>query len=672
MKKISIALLLLTYSFLATAQEDITAGIRELKDKISKNEGTEKLKLLDSLSRYIGFNSTDNTYDSITRETIALAYKLNDMDIALARTSSLIFYYANRANKPKAGIKVLEDFEQRNIQTNDYDILARLYTNAGDAYFFSGATKASIPVYEKAENFALQDNDSLLYATARTYKASAHVDMGNYATGSKLLKETTAIFTKQKDTINISFARNTLAVIYSKMGFYKEAKEERDQVISLSRLNNDFRSFIPNLYNASIDADKQGDQELRINHLEEAYKEIEKLAEPFNYTPIITYGLLSAYAQNGRTIETQIFFDKIQKKYAIKNPIPFESAYRFALADYFISIEDFKKAQIESDKALQLHLKANNTEGINQSYERLAEIHKALGNYESAFSYVSKYNHFNDSVNSIQKARALSYYQTLYETEKRDFKIASQKTEIAVLDEKNKVKQQWLIFGGLGLVVLFVIIYLIRSGRFAKKQQVLQEQFSQDLINGQEEERSRLARELHDSVGQKLMLLSKQTKKIDNPNMENLASSTLEEVRSISRGLHPANLERLGLTTAINALVYDINANTELFFTEEIDDIDNMLSKESELHLYRIIQETLSNIVKHSEAKAVKMEIHKTANSIFVLVSDNGKGFDFESKYKNMSLGLKTLYERAKILGAQLQLDSKINDGTEMRLNISI
>jgi signal transduction histidine kinase len=670
MKKI-LSLLILTYSFLAVAQKDITDGIHELEDQISKNEGVEKLKLMDSLSRYISYNRTIYNYDSITKKTIAFAYKLNDIDIVLARTSSLIFYYANRVSNPKEGIKVLKEFEQRNIQTDDYDILARLYTNAGDAYFFSGAIEASIPVYEKAEKFALKDNDSSLYATARTYKASAHVDMGNYATGSNLLKETTAIFTKQKDTTNILVARNTLAVIYSKMGFYEEAKEERDQVIALSKLNNDFRSFIPNLYNAAIDADKQGDQELRINHLEEAYQEIEKLDVTFSYTPIITYGLLSAYAQNDSISQTNLFFDKIQKKYATQNPIPFESAYRFALADYYMSIKDFKKAQIASDIALQLHLKSSNTEGINQSYERLAQIHKALGNYESAFSYVSKYNRFNDSVNSIKKARALSYYQTLYETEKRDFKIASQQSEIAVLDEKNKIKQQWLIFGGLGLLAVFVMIYLARSQKFAKKQQILQEEFSQDLITAQEEERSRLARELHDSVGQKLMLLSKQTKKIDNPNMENLASSTLEEIRSISRGLHPSNLERLGLTTAINALVYDINANTDLFFTEEIDNIDNILSKESELHLYRIIQETLSNIVKHSEAKAVKMEVQKKKDTISILVSDNGKGFDFESKYKNMSLGLKTLYERAKIIGAQINLVSNHKQGTKLILEVN-
>jgi signal transduction histidine kinase len=200
----------------------------------------------------------------------------------------------------------------------------------------------------------------------------------------------------------------------------------------------------------------------------------------------------------------------------------------------------------------------------------------------------------------------------------------------------------------------------------------LQEQFSQDLIKGQEEERSRLARELHDSVGQKLMLLSKTTKKLGSENAEQLASSTLEEVRSISRGLHPSNLERLGLTTAINALVYDINANTDLFFTENIENVDNLLSKEYELHLYRIIQESLSNIVKHSEAKAVKLNIQKEDSKLTVSINDNGKGFDIASKKKSVSLGIKTLFERARIINAYIDLQSNIGKGTKLTISIPI
>src|SRR5690606_9206185 len=117
------------------------------------------------------------------------------------------------------------------------------------------------------------------------------------------------------------------------------------------------------------------------------------------------------------------------------------------------------------------------------------------------------------------------------------------------------------------------------------------EAYTHNLIKGQEEERTRVARELHDSVGQKLMLLTKKTKAIGNSEMEFLASNTLEELRTISRGLHPATLEKLGPTAAIRTLIDEVDANTNIFFTHDIEDVDACLSKEASLHLYRIIQE---------------------------------------------------------------------------------
>lgn len=625
---------------------------------------------MDSLSRLISYNRVEFKYDSITKATIKYAYELDSIAIATARTSSLIFHYANRANNAKEGIKVFNAFEKRNLTLNDYDILARLYTNAGDAYFFSGAIKESIPVYNKAETFALKDNDSILYAQARTYKASAFVDTGDYATGSQLLTETANIFATQKDTINLVAARNTLAVLYSKMGFFEEAKKERKEVITICKLQNNYNTLIPSLFNAAIDANKNNDQKLRLAYLNEAYKHHFKAKSNAHFKPYLTYSLLSAYADNDSLVKAKTYYDIIQNDFAKRSPIPIEHAYRSSLADYFSATKNYKKALVNAQNTLDIHLSSNNTEGIYETYGKLTKIYKELNDFENAFTYSSKYNQFKDSINSAQKARALSYYQTLYETEKRDYKIADQTSEISLLDAKNKINRQWMLFGGIGLLVLFAFIYLTRSRKFAVSKQELQEQFSQDLINEQEKERSRLARELHDSVGQKLMLLSKQTKNSGNENTQKLADNTLEEIRSISRGLHPSNLERLGLTEAINALVYSINANTDLFFTDEIENIDHILPRESELHLYRIIQEALSNIVKHAEAKAVKLNIQKTNDALEVLISDNGKGFDFESKKKSISLGLKTVFERVKILGAKLNFDSSLGHGTKIILTI--
>lgn len=668
MKKV-IVLLYAIHSFCAFSQEDFDRKIEELKIEISKKEGIEKLKLLDSLSRFISVDRIHYNFDSITQETIKYAFKYKDFDIAFARTSALIFYYANRIHKPKIAIEVFKNFHKTQGNYEDNDLLARLYTNAGDAYFFSGAIKESIPIYSKAEAFALKDNDSSLYASARTYKASAYIDSGNYAKGSQLLNETAGVFTREKDTAKLIGVRIVLANLYSRIGFYDEAEEERKQIINITRLQSNYAALIPALFNAAIDANKKGNQQKRIEYLEKAYQVI-KEDRKYYTKPVIYYGLLSAYSQNKSLVNAKKIFNFIEKNYGTLKDIPFEARYRYCLADYYLGIKKVKRSEIEAEKALALFSESNDAEGIYQSYEKLAIVNKALGDFEKAYGYSLKYKHSKDSVDNVQKAKALSYYQTLYETEKRDFKIASQASEISLLGTQNELNKQRALIGVAGLLALFSIVYLTRSRKFAITKKRLQEQFSRNLINNQEEERLRIARELHDSVGQKLMLLSKQAKTKGEKDLSDISDNTLEEIRSIARGLHPSNLERLGLTQSINALVYHMDMSTDLFFTEEIEVIDHILDKEAELHLFRIIQESLANIIKHAEARAVKIKIAKTGKDIKVTVHDNGKGFDFETKLKNKSLGLKTLLERTKIIGAIMRIDSKINKGTLITLQI--
>ena len=303
----------------------------------------------------------------------------------------------------------------------------------------------------------------------------------------------------------------------------------------------------------------------------------------------------------------------------------------------------------------------------------LSTVYDKLGDNSKAFFHYKAYHDLRDSISSVQKVKGLSYYQTLYETEKRDAKIEAQSAEITLLDTQNKIKNQWIIFGGLGLIALFSISYLLRSRNFARNKQRLLTEYSQNLIKGQEEERSRLARELHDSVGQKLMLLTKKTKSVKNPEMESLAGNTLEELRSISRGLRPVALEQLGTTTAIQTLINEFDANTDIFFTHEIANVDTALTKETSLHLYRIIQEALSNMIKHAEAKAASVEIDLEDNEVKVVIKDNGKGFNFEEKIKEgKSLGMRTLLERAKIMNSKLRIKSEQGKGTSIFLTVPI
>ncbi|MCG2418046.1 histidine kinase [Aequorivita sp. F47161] len=226
----------------------------------------------------------------------------------------------------------------------------------------------------------------------------------------------------------------------------------------------------------------------------------------------------------------------------------------------------------------------------------------------------------------------------------------------------------WVTIVSLITVGVFTFFYY-RSKIERKRNEI----YTHNLIKAQEQERTRVARELHDSVGQKLMLLTKKTKNIENKEMEVLATNTLDELRAISRGLHPSTLERLGPTAAIKNMINEVDANTNIFFTHQIEDIDNLISKEASLHLYRIIQEVLNNMVKHAEAKAGSVTIEKRNNTIETIIADNGKGFEIAEKVKtNVSLGMKTLRERAKILNSKIEIKSQINKGTQITLTIPL
>lgn len=227
-------------------------------------------------------------------------------------------------------------------------------------------------------------------------------------------------------------------------------------------------------------------------------------------------------------------------------------------------------------------------------------------------------------------------------------------------------------FWAIMLFITTVSIFLFYYYK-SKAEQKRNQTYTHNLIKAQEQERTRVARELHDSVGQKLMLLTKKTKTSGNAEMESLAANTLQELRAISRGLHPATIERLGPTAAIRTMIDEVDANTSIFFTHEIDNIDTLLSKEASLHLYRIIQEVLNNMVKHAEAKAASITIEKKKNSIEAIIMDNGKGFEHAEKLKTSdSLGMKTLLERAKILHSKIDIKSQINKGTTVTLIIPL
>lgn len=212
----------------------------------------------------------------------------------------------------------------------------------------------------------------------------------------------------------------------------------------------------------------------------------------------------------------------------------------------------------------------------------------------------------------------------------------------------------------LGMIGVWYILQL-------KKQHQLKEQFSTQLINTQETERSRVAKELHDSIGQKLLLLKNTLllKKEKEQDHISIVEETIHEVREMSHNLHPFQFEQIGLTQSLHNVIDAFQKTSPIFFSTDIEEVDDFIPKEKQIFIFRMLQECISNVIKHSKATACNLQVTMNGKSIQFQLKDNGQGFDPES-YKNStsSLGLRTLRERAQYIRAQLHISSHLKKGT--------
>lgn len=240
--------------------------------------------------------------------------------------------------------------------------------------------------------------------------------------------------------------------------------------------------------------------------------------------------------------------------------------------------------------------------------------------------------------------------------------------------------------GGLLLITLVVALFwthLLR--RRLERQQAEQLAFSQHVLGKLEEERRRIAGDLHDSLGQMLMVIKHRvisaTESLkEKPGIQKsmdeistVTSQALEEVRRISHGLGPHQLDHLGLTRAIRASIDRASENSSIVFASRVENIDGLFEREAEILLYRIVQEAVTNILKHSAATEAAVVVKKHATAVSISIRDNGKGFDParpSTQMDDFGYGLSGIAERARILKGTFMVESQPGAGTSLTTEI--
>jgi signal transduction histidine kinase/ligand-binding sensor domain-containing protein len=243
---------------------------------------------------------------------------------------------------------------------------------------------------------------------------------------------------------------------------------------------------------------------------------------------------------------------------------------------------------------------------------------------------------------------------------------------------------------GVAAVGLLAAAYRRRIAAL-EREQGRQQAFSRQLIESQERERARVAAALHDSVGQSLLVMKNRallamtamTGPDDAPaahvqlaEISNTASEALEEVREIANNLRPYQVDRLGLTRSIQSLIARVEDSTSLALTVHLDDVDQLFPADAEVAVYRIVQEGLTNVIKHAEATEASVTITRHADRARIVIRDNGRGFSQAAitarNGRTAGIGLMGLAERVRMLGGERRIESDPDCGTAIVIELPV
>lgn len=538
---------------------------------------------------------------------------------------------------------------------------------------------------------AISEHDSVAWSFFKRSKGLASYFKGDYNNAVNCYFEAIQILERQHNKNELAATYNELAKLYRKTKRLDLAEQTYSKAMKIYEALNDSAS-ISMIYNESgvvFEYRKNYEEALKRYRLSLGISEILKDKTGVAYALNNIAGALSL--QN-KFKEASIY---LQKALTIRKQLGDIFAIAINYSDIGMNLYyegNYNKSVAYLDSSNQIAFQLKYAELLSHNFLYMSGACEKEGNYPLALAYHKKHIAIKDSVFTLESEKQISELNTKYQTEKKDFELAKNKIEIENHQKQNFIKNI-IIFSILAAVILLAgIIYLA----YRKKQIELKakqdaekahekETRTRAIVEAEEKERRRIAQDLHDGVGQilsaaKLNLSSLQSKltlkhQDEIQAMQNaltLIDDSVKEVRAVSHNMMPNTLIKLGLASAVKEFITKIGNLPNLKVDLEIVGLDKRLDEQSETVLYRVIQEIVSNIIKHSKANAINLQLIKHDEEVTVMIEDNGIGFDTEKINEFSGIGLKNIISRIEFLNGTVHFDSTLGKGTNVIIEVPI
>lgn len=550
---------------------------------------------------------------------------------------SAIYYY-------QKSIDIAEDLGDNNLIANVVNNLGNIYRMQADPV---NATKAFL----KALRLREKDHDVLGAAAAYSNLAYVYTDQKNYQLAIENNRNAIKNFALAKDSFELARSYGMMCYIYYYQDYYDSA----------------------------------------IYYSTKALKIFERLGDQAE-TSVLLNNTGNILTENGKAAESIPYHNKaLEIQTAYKDSTGIYTSY-LSLAQSYHFLGQHTKAERYGEEALAILDRMGGV--INMyidAYDLIAKIYRATGKHNKAYNAYEQFNILKDSLINENNNRAITEMQEKYESDKKDLQLEKKQLEIS--NAKIKIRQKNIIAIALVFLLILIIItsYLLYNRFKLRKQQELNKEVirqqnirSKAVIEAEEKERTRIAKDLHDGVGQQLSAAKMiatalpQTNDIDEQTermqvLQKTLDDAIKEVRSVSHDMMPNVLFKLGLASAIREFLNKISVAGILKIDLQILGLESGLDKTTEIILYRVMQELVNNIIKHADANQLSIQvIEHDDNTLNITVEDDGKGFDAGNMEIFNGIGLKNIISRIKYLNGTVEFDSVPGRGTTVIIDVPI
>ncbi len=607
-------------------------------------------------------------YDSIAvfqngAKAIKLARKLNSLsEEGIISQYYGNFYYFSR-NIPKAkeyyhkAIEIAKKANDKKLQNS---------TELRLAFMLSDVDKLAA---EKKFKHLL--NEAIKYNFSENI-VEAYNGIGLIYDGRKMSDEALKYYLKALKVAEKNNLQYKQAIILNNIGLVKvdnkqikEAKIDFDRALVLAVRTEESRLAISLHSNLGFVNDNLKNFKESIKHYKETLINAKKLGFP-TATAIAKINLGNSYFRDKQFDLALKNCDSaliIFKKYNEKEFIGQSYLLR---AEINIEMGNLSSAREDVDSVLFFYKSYPNPQNYTNSFQVLATIFEKEGNFKKSLEYTKKFNTLNDSLSDISNKDKMAEMQVVYGKERIESELENEKSKNSLSKKENELKLirlRFVLILGFSILGFVIGFIFIKAVIITKRQQIL---FSQKLIENIDEERSRISKDLHDNIGQSLSVIKSKINMFNTGRIQAIdgldvdLGEVINQTRSISHHLHPAFLEKIGLSRALASLLEKVQESTNIECSLNLSDNIKSLPKEIKTQIYRIIQECVNNTIKHAEASALKISIFKKEEQFVLEYKDNGIGLK-DSPNADVGIGILTIKERVNKLNGKVSFVSNAN-----------